>query len=327
MKSTLRLIALTALVLGCVPSSGRCQLLIPQGYKSVFTTVKPYTKPDPNKKYTIVPRDVRIRDYFEFFDDLIPRIDTFQDFPMSEHLLVRHNPWLIERLAATDYYHQAKKGRFVFDQTEMVVLRKGDTLHIPTAAQAQLLLEKMQLTVIDVNIPEYTLRVFSAGDTMSVFKVRVGKSVERYLETAGRQIDLRTAVGRGEIVRIEKNAKWINPVDGHEYHATRRDDGRVTRCPRIPWLEPEIGRERMGQLIHPTTNPSTLGKAYSNGCIGLSEADAWRVYYFAPVGAKVKFRYDLDVMRPDGSIEQLEDIYGLAKKKVGDKTVLKTLEE
>jgi L,D-transpeptidase ErfK/SrfK len=72
---------------------------------------------------------------------------------------------------------------------------------------------------------------------------------------------------------------------------------------------PEINGIRSGALIHPTTNLSTLGKAVSNGCVGLSEADAWLVYYYAPLGTQVRFRYDLEVHDKAGKIIILRDIY------------------
>ena len=68
---------------------------------------------------------------------------------------------------------------------------------------------------------------------------------------------------------------------------------------------------RNGQLIHPTTNPITLGKAYSNGCIGTNEGDAWVIYYYAPIGTKIKIRYDLDLMDIDDKRQVLKDIYNL----------------
>ena len=71
---------------------------------------------------------------------------------------------------------------------------------------------------------------------------------------------------------------------------------------------------RHGQLIHPTTNPESLGKAYSNGCIGTKEADAWVIYYYAPLSTKVIIRYDLTVKK-DGEKQELKDIYGLLKNK------------
>jgi L,D-transpeptidase ErfK/SrfK len=61
--------------------------------------------------------------------------------------------------------------------------------------------------------------------------------------------------------------------------------------------------------MHPTTNKSTLGKAISNGCIGMSEADAWTLYYHAPLGTPVEFRYDLHVMDSAENIQNLPNIY------------------
>ena len=63
--------------------------------------------------------------------------------------------------------------------------------------------------------------------------------------------------------------------------------------------------------IHPTTNPVTLGKASTNGCIGTSEADAWIVYYYAPVGTPVNIRYDLNVQDDNNGPLVLDDIYDL----------------
>ena len=89
------------------------------------------------------------------------------------------------------------------------------------------------------------------------------------------------------------------------------DDEHFTKMPIIPWLEPSINNIRYGAMIHPTTNPKTLGKAYSHGCVGLTEADAWKVYYNAPIGTKVIFRYDLQVLNEKGDTILLQDIYHL----------------
>ena len=79
--------------------------------------------------------------------------------------------------------------------------------------------------------------------------------------------------------------------------------------PVIPWIETEINGIRNGQMIHPTTNPETLGKAYSNGCIGVSESDAWIIYYHAPLNTALQIRYDLIILDEKGEKRELEDIY------------------
>lgn len=261
----------------------------------------------------ILTYNVTIKHYFEFMDTLVCRYDTLAPYPISEHLIVRANPWIIDRLENTDYYRMMEQGIFVYDQQKLTPLLKGDTIFIPNRQKAEAFDEEQKNIVLDLNIPEFKLRIYNGKDTLYTFKVRVGQNRNRYLAMNRRNTDLRTSTGVGYIFRINKNPRYINPVDNKVYKITHRDDGRVTRLPRIPWLEPEIAGRRPGNLIHPTTNPETLGKAYSNGCVGTSEADAWRIYYYAPVGTKVVFRYDLHVVSAQGETIRLKDIYGYGK--------------
>ncbi|MFK7932100.1 MAG: L,D-transpeptidase family protein, partial [Saprospiraceae bacterium] len=228
---------------------------------------------------------------------------------IDEYLLVRHNPWIIDTLAHTDYYYQSANDSFVYDQKEMLVFRANDTLFFPSAAAATALRQRQQQTVLDLNIPEFKLRIYEAGQLLHTFPVRVGRDEQQYLAMANREVDLRTYAGTGKIVRINRDPAFINPVNNKRYDVTRRDDKRVTRLPLVPWLEPEINGHRYGQLIHPTTNPKTLGKAYSNGCIGTRVGDMWRIYYYAPLGTPVNFRYDLNVEDANGNPIRLKDIY------------------
>ena len=240
------------------------------------------------------------------YDSLVP-------YPITEHLIVQANPWIADTLAETDYYRQMALGRFIFEQRDQVVLCKDDTIGIPSPERADTLIDWQNRITIDLNIPEFKLRILRDADTLYTFPVRVGRNEQKYLEMSGRVTDLRTARGVGKIVRIEKDPDYIDPCNCKPYEVTRRDDGRVTRCPRIPWLEPEINNRRPGHLIHPTTNPRTVGRAYSNGCVGTKEADAWRIYYHAPIGTKVVFRYDLSIRNEAGDTVVLRDIYKLRK--------------
>jgi L,D-transpeptidase ErfK/SrfK len=83
--------------------------------------------------------------------------------------------------------------------------------------------------------------------------------------------------------------------------------------PQIPWIETEIDGVRNGQMIHPTTNPETLERAYSNGCIGTREGDAWIIYYYASLGTPIKIRYELSVKDQKGEMVVLKDIYQLIR--------------
>lgn len=125
-----------------------------------------------------------------------------------------------------------------------------------------------------------------------------------------RETDLRTKDGEGRITSHAKNPDFYNPVDGKQFYLTKRDDGKTTVMPQIPWIETEINGVRNGQMIHPTTNPETLGKAYSNGCIGTSEADAWIIYYYAPLGTPIEIKYDLNPSKLKKTNTSLKDIYG-----------------
>jgi L,D-transpeptidase catalytic domain len=265
--------------------------------------------------FLVIPRDIRIKSYFRFLKETVAAFDSLAPYPLSEHLLVRANAWVIDTLESTDYYRRKQKGDTLRVQPDAVVLHKGDTLFIPDSLAAAALLERMQHTLIDVNIPEYRLRILEYGDTLYSFPIRVGKNKVRFLETTGRNTDLRTQPGEGSVVRINRYPVFVDPVTGKKFTHTKRDDHITTLMPQIPWVEVELNGRRYGQMIHPTTNPETLGRPYSNGCVGLGEADAWRFYYYAPLGTSVVFRYDLEVIGVSGDTLLLPDIYNWRRKK------------
>ncbi len=262
----------------------------------------------------VLSYDVTISCLFDFLDTLVAHYDTLAPYPVSEHLLVRANPWLIDSLENTDYYRLKERGIFNYDNRLLVVMHQGDTFFIPNETKARELLAQMDSTVIDVNIPEFKLRILVGSDTLYTFPVRVGQNRNRYLLATDRVTDLRTKTGTGTIVRHSKDPFFRDPVDGRMFNITKRDDDQKTRMPLIPWMEPQLDGRRTGHLIHPTSNPKSLGKAYSNGCVGTREGDAWRIYYYAPLGTKVVFRYDLEVVSEQGDTVLLKDIYGYKKK-------------
>jgi len=235
--------------------------------------------------------------------------DSITPYKLTEHLLVRSNSWIIDTLQNTDYYRMMVHDSFVYNQKEMIVLKKGSQLSIPDAVKANKIEQEINKTVIDINIPEYKLRIFEDTLIRYEFPVRVGRNEKKFLKMAGRITDLKTKTGIGTIVNHVRNPKYYNPVNGHQYFVTKRDDLKTTALPQIPFIETEINGIRNGQLIHPTTNPVTLNKAYSNGCIGTKEADAWIIYYYAPIGTKVIIRYDLKAFNIDGEQIILKDIY------------------
>ena len=195
----------------------------------------------------------------------------------------------------------------------MIVLSKGDTITIPDENTAKNILGAFKNTRIDINIPEFKLRIFEDTVELYKFPIRVGRNEEKYLEMSGRIEDLRTKTGEGFIINHIRNPRYVNPVTNHEYFVTKRDDNKVTKLPQIPFIEAELNGTRYGQLIHPTTNPITLDKAYSNGCIGTKESDAWVIYYYAPINTKINIRYHLKISDGNGGEITLKDIYNYSK--------------
>jgi L,D-transpeptidase catalytic domain len=256
----------------------------------------------------VVPHDVKMKYFFTFMDSVRKVFDTVP-YNLNEHILVRHNPFIIDTLENTDYYRMKLRDTFIYDQKQLTILKKGDTLRIPTQTMVDTLNAKIAATYLDINIPEFKLRIIEDNDTIYTFPVRVGQNRIRYLAEAGRDVDLKTHTGVGYIAFIHKKDFYFDPVSGKKFTSTKRDDNKRTLMPLQPWLEPKINGELWGQLIHPTTNPETLFKAYSNGCIGAREADIWRIYYHAPVGTKVVIRYDLIVRNEQGDTVRLRDIY------------------
>jgi len=256
-----------------------------------------------------ISQDITIGTYYHFIDELVAHFGSLLPYPITEHLIVRANPWLIDSLAATDYYRRMEKGIFTYDPQAVQVLGKGTQLLIPDSTQVDSLLEFQGLVYLDINIPEFKLRIYHYDSLLHTFPVRVGQNIDRFLEVVNRDVDLRTQVGSGCIVRLNRNPDFVNPTNGKEYEVTRRDDQKVTLMPRIPWIEPELNGVRYGQLIHPTTNPKTLGRAYSNGCIGVKEGDMWIIYYYASLGTSVNVRYDREIKNENGEKVVLKDIY------------------
>ncbi len=264
-----------------------------------------------------IEKPISIGNYFQFMDSLSLDLQAGLTYKITEHLIVHANPGLIRTLADTDYYRMMERDSFVYDQKELIVLRPGDLLAIPDSREAEAIQKALRGTWIDVNIPEYRMRIYRDSLLLYTFPIRVGQNRKRYLKTAGREVDLRTKTGNGIIVHHNRFPDFYNPVDGKQFFLTKRDDGNTTMMPQIPWIDTSINGIRHGQMIHPTTNPTTLEKAYSNGCIGLSEEASWIVYYHAPLGTRIKIHYSLLIKDNEGTIHKLPDIYGVTGNPTG----------
>jgi hypothetical protein len=260
-------------------------------------------------EYVMIEKEIKVGDYHTWIASLLATIQENRQYPIDEYTLIHANPQIIESLRNTDYYWLKEKGIISDDPQKITLLSAGDSIIIPDSAMSATIQNQLNCTYLDINIPEYLLRIMRNDTILFSFPIRVGKNDKRYLAMAKTDVDLRTMAGEGQIIRINRNPAFINPKDNKRYKVTRRDDGVVTALPNIPWIEPEINGIRYGQLIHPTTNLETLGKAVSNGCIGLSEADAWTVFFYTPLGTKIRIRYDLDITNEAGESIRLKNIY------------------
>jgi hypothetical protein len=270
---------------------------------------KPIDISEVQLEHFTVETDIIVKDYHKWIAETIAGLNENRNYEIDEYILVHANSWIIDSLRNTDYYYLKELGIISKDPTAVTLITAGRQLIVPDSATTTKIKLDLKNTYLDLNIPEFTLRIKQYDSTLFEFPVRVGKNDRRYLAMAKRNINLRTMPGTGTIVRINRNPAFINPRDNKRYKVTRRDDNVVTALPNIPWIEPEINGIRYGHLIHPTTNIETLGKPVSNGCIGLRESDAWTVFFYAPMGTKVVIRYDLEIKDADGNKIKLKNIY------------------
>lgn len=262
-----------------------------------------------------VQDDLRIEAYFPWIESVCAYYNSDSilnlGYELVPQVLIHHNPWIIDAFRNTDYYLQQEAGNFQYDQRKQVVIEAGSIFSIPNKEEAQRIEDFLESIRIDINIPEYKLRLYSNNQELFSFLVRVGQNRTKFLNSEGRDFDLRTKIGKGKVADIILSPEYTNFNTGEAYEFTRRDDDKTTHMPLIPTLEPEINGICYGQLIHPTTNPITLGKAYSHGCIGTREEDAWILYFYSRIGTPIEIRYELKIETEGGEVMLLEDIYGL----------------
>lgn len=262
----------------------------------------------------ILEEDISIGEYFNFFESVLRDYSSKFKTDLDEYVLIHFNSWIIDSLAASDYYLLKDRGISLENNRKYLILKKNDIIQIPDSGMIQKIIGNLQSIRLDINVPEYRFRIYMHDTLKYTFHTRVGQNKKKFLKLANREVKLNTDLGNGKILRIVKDPIFINPVDGVQFYQTKRDDGFVTQMPLIPWIETEINGIRNGDMIHPTTNLRTLDKAYSNGCIGLRESDAWYVYYYAPLNTPVQIRYDLQVVNEQGDTIALKDIYKLNQK-------------
>ncbi|WNH10624.1 L,D-transpeptidase [Thalassobellus suaedae] len=162
----------------------------------------------------VVDKPITIEHYFQFLDSIVNKYDSVTSYKLSEHLLVRANSWIIDTLKNTDYYIMKARDSFIYNQKKMIVIPKGTYITIPDSTTAIKLLNSFKKTTIDINIPEFKLRIYEDLIKLYEFPIRVGRNENKYLKMAGRVLDLKTKTGSGFIVRHVRNPSYYNPVNG-----------------------------------------------------------------------------------------------------------------
>ena len=254
------------------------------------------------------------------FDQLHNLLDSLAaaHFPddlltLAPALLAWENPWLLDSIRQYDYYRARLNGSFIENLNEEILFHSAFSLKIPDNTRATVLKQIIRENRIDVNIPAFRLVVINRSDTLCSCPVRVGRNETMFLEAVGHEVDLRTPIGIGTVFKVRRYPRSVNLHTGEPYVKTLRDDGRITQMPGIPSLEPKLDGKRWGKMIHATTNQATLGKAWSHGCVGLTEACMWTLYFLAPEGTALAFRYDLGARGSSPDATGLPDIYDLLK--------------
>lgn len=142
---------------------------------------------------------------------------------------------------------------------------------------------------IRINIPAFTLTLFSGEVPVKTYPIAVGKPASP------------SRIGTCEVVGKAEYPTWYPP------------DGRppVPPGPDNPISCRWLGLSWSGYGIHGTNNPSSIGKAVTLGCIRMHDKDVMELFDIVPVGAKVEFVYETVKVSSDaqGPMEMQLTVY------------------
>ena len=99
------------------------------------------------KDTILISKNIKIKSYFTYIDSIVYAYDSLVSFDLSEHLLVRANPWIIDSLKNTDYYRMMEKDSFVYNQKELIILKEGSQLIVPDERLANSILKSFEKTL------------------------------------------------------------------------------------------------------------------------------------------------------------------------------------
>ena len=61
-------------------------------------------------------KSITIGEYFHFLDSIVKKYNSVTSYHLSEHLLVRANPWIIDTLRNTYYYKMKARDSFIYNK-------------------------------------------------------------------------------------------------------------------------------------------------------------------------------------------------------------------
>ncbi|MDD4263425.1 MAG: L,D-transpeptidase [Firmicutes bacterium] len=123
---------------------------------------------------------------------------------------------------------------------------------------------------IDINIPEYKLRLYYENKLVETYTIAVGKSITPSI------------LGDFKIINVVKDPTWY--PKGQEPIPPGNDN------PLGPWW---LGLDYPGYGIHGNNSPSSIGKAQSAGCIRMNNEDVTYLASIISKGTPVRLRYDV----------------------------------
>lgn len=117
-----------------------------------------------------ITKPVRIREYFGYMDSLLAVYAPAAPYPLTGHVLVHANPWILDSLVASDYERLIQKDSFLYDQREWIVLAEGRELLLPDSTTGAAIRDHLGTFRLDVNIPEFRLRMYSGPSVLYSFR-------------------------------------------------------------------------------------------------------------------------------------------------------------
>ena len=66
-----------------------------------------------------VKAKITVVNYFKYMDTLVARYNSLVKYSLTEHIIVRANPWIIDTLENTDYYRRKERREFVYNQKKL----------------------------------------------------------------------------------------------------------------------------------------------------------------------------------------------------------------